>query len=84
LDEYGATPVMKLALEGEQTGALLWALLKRIALLANRSIFGVLVWGLPPITPTKSFKSSSTIITTLGFSEAFKEKLKRIQNNTNI
>ena len=63
-------PLRRLLRDGLQVGALQWALENETPRAAKPSMFGVLLCGCPPSTPTQSLRSSRTINTTSGLVSA--------------
>lgn len=61
----GRSPISKLVREALQPGAVQWALVNNMPLLASRSMFGVIACGWPPRLPIQSFKSSTAMNRTL-------------------
>src|SRR5688500_19327237 len=61
---------MRLVRDGLHIGAWQWALVKVTPRAARRSRFGVFACGCPPSGPTQSFRSSTAMKRTLGWSAA--------------
>ncbi len=62
----GRRPLISAVRDGPQWGDAVWAFMKTVPCAASRSIWGVFVFGCPPMKPTQSFKSSMEIIRTFG------------------
>ena len=74
-EEAGVMPVISAALEGPQGGAAQCAFVNNTPRFAKASMFGVMACGYPPKTPTQSFRSSTEMNRTLGFSGFFVEEV---------